>query len=1316
MANGRPLHEFYSFIHNAANMYYRVSYDAMGNAIISKSSSQYPVTNPANIKNMQVSFGTNKTYFSGVRAVTLVWQLIEDAADIVREVKYKGLGYADELYILIIRYDTILGYYRKYYEGRFDLKEAKDDTYKGYNCPCVDTSIWGILSQNDTVQYPIDCTSQNPVAIPILFDGITLQARYTFQPVGTEYVIPAVGSTVYTRYFTVPLVLVNTDGDSSGFISQPETLAISDGTGNTYKTFLTNNPTVFFIKTVKDSQVHILGDYIFDFFVTAGITVMQINFSLASNLGASIPIYSILVNSQNHAHNVKYTLHIDAIIDMLAGESFALIADPSGANVLNWHFLPDVANILVTLKSKADASIVYGLRPLDLGQSIVTRATFGKYTLNSNFLSINNKKVVTCGNALRQAPNAYIKSSFQEWFKTYDIEYWLAFRIIQNQLWVEPVPTIYDDTTNLFIIGEVTEVEILDAKEYFINEIEIGSPKQDYRHSSGRLEFNGTNKFSIKQFNIKSKLSLISPYRKDGFGMEFFRLDYQQQSTQDNSGDDSDFLVEITDEKATTGVSVENFVSLEVNNTPLAPIIYYPFNNDTINNDKPIIRGVCEPLTLINVYVDGSLDGNVTSDANGNFVYDIQTSLTPFIQDVQTGAHTIDLTFTDLTGTLSTITVIISTNISQPIFEYPVNGQSIYNNKPLIKGFIQTGIVGTIKLDGITIGTVTGDGNCRWTLQSQVISNGAHSLDINGNTANINVNSFVDTPLITSFPDGFPIVNNLPLVEGVAIAGTKVNLYLDYYQDVALGTDFADVNGNWSIQIIPLFKQDGFTVLTPIPNGNHILSTDLEIKSAFINISGYKLNRPAYSSIDGVIDNTVFNTTMTPWHNLLARMIFWKSIFYQQPDTIINFETGDKNQAFSTTLDGVTIKENNNLQINKYSDKALFLPYIINAKVKTPFYFTDTIDNFSAGGLVQASLQGLPIYFLPIGEMTVEDVTNDVQKWSLLISAKTPLLTLLKLSSPGIIINVMKNAIFVTDYNTLHWVKYDFTPDVKYNQAELYEDWFSNRNNRWQNNPDYIQKVQRSDGIREQIVTNGVSGTILIDIYDCETIKVIAQVDYEVVSPIPIPAPDVVQEALFDLGLPDGEYFCVMYVSGVPVAISERWSLADEWEDTILIQSTNSKNKPGVIFSTGFTCVQRVEGLVEKLQSNFETIVNEDEVGDFDLLHSVVSRKRNILFGDGRGLPDYRYLKVAASLVLDNMKIQGVDYTISKDSKIEPAEHIDGNPMYYYNVEVTLKENNAGTTFDAQQGGFQNGVTLVVDAGAFGIGGGGLVEINLNNE
>jgi hypothetical protein len=1335
MQNRGTLRDFYCFLHNGANEYYSASYDAVGLPIISKDfyPNQKPLDfNPSNLKDVQITFGTNKNYFAGTRSVLISWNFIGDGAEIVRYIKYTGTGYAAELYILLIRYDPSVGIYKKYYEGRLDLAKAKDIPLIGYSVPCIDLSCWGILAQNEGVRYQIDCTPQNPKAIPILFDGITLQSRYTWQPVPGDN---KVGFAVYNMvdiFLVIPIVLANTDGDSFGLITQDQQIATNQG-GNITNIFsFVELGNFFFVKATRPIQINVVGSITFDLRlenqwpVTNGTFIVQ----FIDQNGNSIPIVSIPLSNQLNVHKT-YSFTISNIIDIDEGQSWALMGTITGfrqytnqgEDIIHINF--SITNIIMSVKSVADASIVYGLRPLDVLQEIVSRATNNKYTANSNYFALNNKLVLTCGNALRNAPNAYIVSSFQDFFKSYNTERWLAFRIIQNQIWIEPAEIVYDDTPNLFELNEVKNIEIEDALDYLINEVQVGTPNQDYRHTSGRLEFNTTNTFSIYQFNIRNTLSLVTVFRKDCYGMEFIRLDYQQQSTKDNSGDDSVFMVDITDTVGSAGSEAENFVSFDVDATPLAPLIYYPFNNDSITNDKPVIRGACQPNAAFNIYVDGSLDGSTSSDDNGYYTYNIQTSLTPYIQDVQIGVHTIDVTFTDETGTLNSVTVNILTGTTAPNIEYPKNKDSLYNNKPIIKGFLQAGQTLPLILDGQQIANVTGDGNCRWTYTFGLfspMSNGQHLLTIGSAFSTFNVNSFTDIPLITKYQipydaiDGFTSVEQLPLIEGVAAPNTKVDLYLDYYPDVSLGTTFSNETGNWRIQILEMFQSDNITPLTPIPNGNHILSTSLDILSTKISVNGFTLNRPAYDNISGVIDNTVFNAELTPMHNMINRMNYWKSIFYQQPDTVIKFETGTKNQSFSTTINGITTKENNNITISQFQGTPLFLPYIVNFTTETPFSFVDTIDNFNKGGLVKFSYQGNILYGLPIGKMVVEDVTRDVQKWSLLVSAKTSLQTLLNLSNQGQTFNLMSNSIYHSDYNTLHFVMYNFqAPDMFDQQPELYEDWFMNRNNRWVNNPEYIQKVQRTDTLIDQIIVNSVTGSIFLNMHRCKDGTFVQTFTYTPVTPAPIPAPDIVLQCNINLtNTPDGEYFFTLLVGGVPCAISERITVADRWYGTIYIDSGNSVNKTGAIFSNGWRSQFRVEGLVEKYVGGIESIINEDEEGNFDVLHAISTKRKTVLFGSGTGIPDYLYLKIVSAIILDDLKIQGVYYVISKNSRVEPVDKIPGYPMYYYSVDFDVKQDQNGHAFDAGEGTFRNNVILVVDAGAFGLGGGQLSEIELD--
>jgi hypothetical protein len=118
-----------------------------------------------------------------------------------------------------------------------------------------------------------------------------------------------------------------------------------------------------------------------------------------------------------------------------------------------------------------------------------------------------------------------------------------------------------------------------------------------------------------------------------------------------------------------------------------------------------------------------------------------------------------------------------------------------------------------------------------------------------------------------------------------------------------------------------------------IPNGVNVISTSLTNQVVYISTSGYQLDRPAFSEITGVIDNTIFNTWYSPKRMLQAQATLWKSIFAQQLSGSISFEAADKNALLKTVLNGVTVQENTALKLSDLTDNALFLP--IKAKFKT---------------------------------------------------------------------------------------------------------------------------------------------------------------------------------------------------------------------------------------------------------------------------------------------------------------------------------------------------------------------------------------------
>ena len=1335
----------YLFISDSNDMYYSANQSLDGSYSILKNSQPKPIlSNPKNIIDCEIEFATNKKYFSLNRSISLPLDFIKDGAAILRSLYYLGKGAEQKAYLTVLEWNGATNIYELSYKGKFDFTTKTEDPKAGiFTASVVDDSVWGVLSRNDDVSFAVDCSPKNSKAIKVLIDAFTLKNKYTYQTTTVTIFSNGTVPRGYGSLNILPLILANEDGDSYGIIAKTETYqnqkVVPDNT---------NPPSLnCFIETVLDlPNVVIEGVFEFtwdnydNFGTKLSSGVISIYFG-TSKYDVNLTQHTIFEIFGNHtagtfnqAYNLvvgkTYTIPFSFTYNMEAGEKLYLRAKMFYSGLQNQHFqiLPRVKNITVTAISRTDSTIVYALRPLDLLQQIVKKATQGRFTINSNYFTTNNKSVITCGDAIRQDKNAMIYTTFSDFFESFNAMNYMALKSAGDQLFIEKAVTVYNQNSNILDIGEANDIKLSCADEYMFNEIIVGSTNQDYRHPSGKLDFLSENSFSVPVLNSNKKLDIVSKYRLSPYDIIFMILDYKGNSTKDNSGDKSVYVIDITDETGTSSERVENFESINIISSPLQPLIRYPLANDIITYNKPTIRGISTPSSNIKIYVDGTLDGNVNANASGVWVYQINTALSSYVFGGTSGIHIVDATFTDNLAPVSSVTFTIDTTIvTNTEVIYPEDNSFLYNNKPLIYGVAANGTNINIFIDGLLVGTTVADNSCRWFYKSTVLTNGVHIVNVNGgNNYLFRVNSFVEFPLITYIGGeltGLPIINNLPLIEGVAIPGTNVLLFLDYIKYTSLNQTIvtADANGNWYFQLIPVNYSDPLSgnpvVLSPIKDGLSILSTALVIHSVNISVSGFKLNRPDYSNVTGAIDNTIFNTRFSPARMLQNSYPLLASVLDKQRMDTILYQTSKKNANFSTTLNGVTVKENANIKASALGAPIARLEYV-DVTTKTNYTFAKTLRKFNDGGLIKSTYRGNDIFMLPIGSMKMSGIKSDVQEWRLLLSPSTSYDTLLNLYKNGLIIKIMASTIYHSDYNSLHFVAYDFQKNPIYKNYEIYEDWFSNRNDSWLLNPYYVQKFETTDIIKDQIITNGVSA-ISLKMYKCSDSSIISIFQYQPVTPAPIQLPYIVMEITIDFSLfPEDKYYFVFEttVAGVTKssAISEAIETRSTWERTILLEASNTINKVGFYFGSGIKPCLRIEGIVKKLQPEVMSMSSKSESGTDELIYSQMSKRRVVRFGTAYGLPDYLYLKVSELLLLDKMSVEGVEYTLAEGEKITPSEDIAGHPLYSYDVLLSLRNNARGFAFSADSDAPVNGVVLVVDAEAFGLPSGSLLNISID--
>ncbi|MGT8858800.1 BapA/Bap/LapF family large adhesin [Enterobacter sp. 186315] len=269
------------------------------------------------------------------------------------------------------------------------------------------------------------------------------------------------------------------------------------------------------------------------------------------------------------------------------------------------------------------------------------------------------------------------------------------------------------------------------------------------------------------------------------------------------SGDSNTFTL-VVDATAPTVPVITSIV--DDIGTITGPIIGSNPTNDT----QPTLNGTAEANSVVRIYDGGTLVGQVTADANGNWTLPQTTTV------LGNGQHDFTVTATDAAGNTSAASPVTSIVVDTLAPAVP-GGLAVLNVGTRVTGTAEAGSTVTITTSGGTVlGTATADGNGNFTATiSPAQTNGETLLAFATDKAgNAGLTSSVIAP-ITALP-GAPVINTVtddvgtikgtlsngqstddttPTLTGTAQAGATVTLFNN---GVAMGTVVADVNGNWT--------------------------------------------------------------------------------------------------------------------------------------------------------------------------------------------------------------------------------------------------------------------------------------------------------------------------------------------------------------------------------------------------------------------------------------------------------------------------------------------------------------------------------------
>lgn len=1266
---------------------------------------------PKGWKDIELKFGTNIKYWSLNRSFSTPLTFINDGANIIRWYAYTGKGSEEELYVLILHLSKTSGLYELEYKGKIDFSKMKDDPYVGVTVNTLEGGALRYLNANDNVTYEIPCDGRNPNALKVLFDGVTLSAKYNYS---------AVNVTIQEYQYVVPITLLTQSGDSVGIIGGSQSLEIITNSNRSYFTDSTN----YILKATETTVLSGVVQLRIYNYETVPVDV-QVRF--LKNTGEAFIVYvgkipAAPVYGKPNVFSFDYNIKIE----LFAGERiFFEFQQYIQKNVIN---LQDT-QIILDFTTKKKPSTAYALRPVDSGNAIVEQMSNGLCSLESDFLSANNNVVASCGDALRNIDpinagvDGYnIKSSFADWFSFYNSIYNLGIQVIGTVIKVEPKGDLYNDSQEIFDLGEASDFSIEMATEQLANSVKAGYPDMTYQgleQNNGKLEFNSKQEWSIPITAVNKPYDIASKWNAGCFGIEYIRNSYLKNDASYNESDNGVYAIEISDETAALSSTVPTALPINITATPSKPIIRNLANNEIINNDKPTISGYGTPGANVGILIDTVQEGYVTVDSNGFWSYNIVGALAPFAVNSSgvvtfNGQHVISAAFADSFGVVSgiaplqTITVTIYLLTAAPfLITSPANNDYLYNNKPIIKGTAVAGNVITISVDGSVVGTATANGSCKWEFQiTSALSDRVHTISAVTGTGIITISLSIRStdlayPLITNYDSGVTICDNLPLIQGVGTPNSNITLYLDFNTTTILGTAVSDNNGDWSYQV---------TVV--IADGLHYISTTAVNQDVNISVFGHKLFRENYDAIYGVYDNTIFNRRLSPRNQIIAHGNVLRSIALQQLDGNIKLVSASKNRNL-ITISGPTINAESEDIIPGDLEDPLFVPYNFNLKVKISYAFERIMQSMQTGYL-SFTVKGYRLYALPIGTMSMKPAMEESQVFKLLAAPNNSLSTFLLLSESILFIQDYKdNMISISNLNPLQFIKFNYTVDPKYQQPDIFDKPFFERYPTFINKPFYLQPWQQTDSINLQIITAGLSA-LTITMYDSNANQVSTQ-DMTLRENTSIKSPYVLQEISMSLAsVAVGEYKVIVFSGTTPLAESEWFFVSDSIPGSVLIEYSSSYNKLNGYFDSWAPMI-RVQGTLMPGKPDSDFTTYEDELKDVELLHAIPSYIVPFVIGKPFGIPDWMATKINEILLLNRCNIEGVRYTRSSDSKMEESA-LNGYPMSYYKTTLRKAINNSSLTIvDSSIPGPVGGLMATLDGAAFGQAG-SVIQITIDKE
>lgn len=1359
------------------NCYYKDSSGVIQTISLIAAGTSFDVSlasSPDGWMDIELGFIRNTTYYGINRSFSTPFEFVRDSAFMIRSLFLQGVGTEVPLTLCIFKYNDQPQAgeptYELYYKGNLDLPKISDTVLEGVKLNIMEGGVAQLLKAYENTPVQIPCDGSIPENIKVNLDGLLVQDSVFWQ------VAPQMAFFDIDNSYTLPLTKVSDEGDSFGAVIS-DTFFEPIGPNDFFQRSA-NSPLYFNLPT----EVRIKGNFVVRIPVNASVPFDATNFLLWMGTSKSTPntspgslvfnyakslipqfndTYPIPVNPTNPYPRVlivqgqEYRFSFDTTVPLDAYEKlFIFISADVGSTV---EILQ--ASINMSFSTQFVPTRAWGMTAWDLFRLIVKeiclKASTDDQTFNyeakSDLLQSFLNFFVTCGDALRASGDPsyqkfyhfdptnsnifygpVIKTTLKDFFLSIHAILCAALgneqKVDENEkLFIERMDYVYDNTDgNLFQLGEVSELKWKFVET--ISDLEIGYEPQTYDQKAGKYEYNTKLEMKAPIRTFQKKLSKISKYRTDSYGIERLRsnLGNATTSTTRNDSDSAVFLIN-TDR----GTWIYDFFKASFTSLVTDP------DNASNTNIKFTPNRYAQPFSL------GLSDGEYFQPHldNGIFV---------FSEPAYIATESCNIT---INGTINRINAPALAPQDSITINLWVNGAIIYSETVLVTG-INTPVAINHNFSqlfatgyGVYI-TAETTAFCEAELTDATLTIGSY-VTMSGTFIPVERGTNVK---VLSLPVVSP--SSKPYVPGTSHVQYGFQYFV--FNTIAVNTNFSGrlevtgfITGSGSA-VIQVYKNgsiiDNLTVTASgaraafqefiiLPPADYALGDIIHLavvqptavtffvfKTAYLEfdstfIKAYALKRVLYDSLIGVpniakdgVGNYRTDIAGAPYNieDFTPKRMYnrWKPFingcFLDQVTGQMKFQTLSKNQFLSTTVGTETITEAASEDI--LGNDRLFYPMEVEFKTKVPETFAKLMTG-TANAKIHITYFGYDIYIFA-DSLKQKPALNESQTWTGIVGPSTDISLFINPSADGLkLITMGDNSVYTPFISSTQFVPLGETLPAKYHTKSRNYFWFSEQVGSWVNQNPYWRPCQIGDIIPLQHITRGLDPVSYM-VYKCSGEVYINSTNLDTVSSAAVSSPYVLWQKQIDTSTwPEGAYY-IKVTAGVgdlaSVIISEGYDVRVDWPETVYIEYSSSFNTQTGIFDAGYIGRIRIKGAFDnKFKQKHQSKTYIDQPQDVYQLNAIPYEETNLWLGSDDGVPDFDIRKVLRVLLLDRVTIEGEGFSLSPDGEAEEV-FIEGNPKKFVKIPIRPQKNLFGIAVNSDGADLDSSIIATFDFNSIG--------------